>query len=108
MSRTLSLQIGETYFSVFFADEALCRPLVETLVYLGPENLDGDASSVPGHLFQHAESFWRDGNWKDMTDAEREVFDEAPVVTFEAEHIDPIVDADGLIEALAKWKARIR
>ena len=43
-----------------------------------------------------------------MTDAEREVFDEAPVVTFEAEHIDPIVDADGLIEALAKWKARIR
>jgi hypothetical protein len=42
-----------------------------------------------------------------MTDAERQALEEAPVITYEVEHIDPIVDADGLVEELAQWKARI-
>lgn len=108
MSRELLLEIGKTYFSVFYADEELRHPLVETLVYLGPEALERDTASVPGHLFQYAESFHRDGNWKEMTDAKRQEFEEAPVVTFETAHIDPVVDVDGLIEALTKWQARIR
>ena len=108
MPREVGLEVGETYFSIFYADEALLHPIFETLVYLGPEMIDDEgAGPVPGHLFQYASSFHSDGNWKEMTDIEREAFDEPPVVTYEDAHIDPVVDAEGLIGELARWQARI-
>jgi hypothetical protein len=105
VSRALTLEVGKTYFSVFYADEKLLHPVFETLIYLGPE-IGEDEKSASLHLFQYAESFHSDGNWKDMTADERQEFAEPPLITYEAAHIDPIVDADGLIEELAKWKAR--
>jgi hypothetical protein len=108
VSRELALEIGKTYFSVFYADERLHHPVFETLIYLGPETFEREHGGVPGHLFQYAESFHSDGNWKEMSAAQRDTFEEAPVVTFEAAHLDPIVDSDGLIEELTKWQARIR
>lgn len=95
-----------TYFSVFYADEKLLHPVFETLIYLGLE-VGEDETSPSLHLFQYAESFHSDGNWKEMTSDERQAFEEPPLITYEALHIDPIVDADGLIEELAQWKARL-
>ena len=108
MSRELTLEVGKTYFSVFYADERLLHPIFETLIYLGPETLKREDGGVLGHLFQYAESFHSDGNWKEMSAAQRDAFEEAPVVTFEAAHLDPIVDSDRLIEELTKWQTRNR
>jgi hypothetical protein len=105
VSRELSLEVGKTYFSVFYADEQLLHPVFETLIYLGPE-IGEDKKSNSLHLFQYAESFHSDGNWKEMSSDERQVFDEPPLITYEAAHIEPIVDVDGLLEELAQWKAR--
>ena len=96
--------VGETYFSAFYADPKRHHPIFKTLVYLGPD----DSESELWHMFQYAESYHSDGNWNQMSKERREEFDEPPVVSYEAAHIDPIVDAEGLIEELAKWHSRIK
>jgi hypothetical protein len=107
MTRRVALSIGETYFSLFFMDEALRLPVVETLVYLGPDLIEVEGGSAPGHLFQYASSYHSDGNWNDMTDEEREQFEEPPVIAYEEAHLDPVVDADGLVEELRNWQGRM-
>jgi hypothetical protein len=102
--REVTLEVGETYFSVFYADQKLLHPIFETLIYLGPDS----SSQEPAHLFQYAKSFHSDGNWNEMTPAQRAEFDEPPTTSFEAAHIDPVVDAEGLIEELAKWHSRAK
>jgi len=101
-----TLEIGKTYFSVFYSDERLRFPVVETLVYLGSDVVEGESGSVPGHLFQYARSFHSDGNWNRMTDEERAEFVEPPVILYEEAHRDPVVDVEGLIRELREWQER--
>ena len=104
MPRKIELVVGETYFSACYADPERHHPNFQTLVYLGRD----DAGSESWHMFQYAASYHSDGNWNQMTEKQREDFGDPPVVSFEAAHIDPIVDAEGLIEELAKWHSRIK
>ena len=99
-------QPGATYFSVFYMDEALTTPVVETLVYLGPELADGPGGPRRMHLFQFAGSFHSDGNWNEMTDEDRAQFAEPPILAFEDSDRDHVVDAEGLIRELQEWRER--
>jgi hypothetical protein len=101
-----NFKVGSTYFAIYYMDEKLKLPIVETLVYLGPDTVDEDAGPEPGHLFQHADSFYADGNWNDLTEAERYEFEEPPVIAFSDKHRDNVVDANGLIAELKEWQAR--
>ena len=101
-----NLEVGETYFSVFYMDEKLTIPIVETFVYLGAELADGPGGRRQSHLFQYAGSFHSDGNWNEMTDEERAEFSEPPLLAFDDADCEHIVDADALIAELQAWQAR--
>jgi hypothetical protein len=103
---TRTLEVGETYFSVFYMDEELKIPVVETLVYLGADMADGPDGRQRAHLFQFAGSFHSDGNWNEMSDEERAEFPEPPVMAFGDSDCEYVVDAEGLIAELRKWQAR--
>ena len=106
MTQPEPLEVGATYFSVFYMDEALTIPVVETLVYLGAELGNGPGGPQRTHLFQFAGSFHSDGNWNEMTDEERADFAEPPVLAFEDADRDHVVDAEGLIEELRELQQR--
>jgi hypothetical protein len=104
VSRAITLVVGETYFSAFYADPERHHPIFQTLVYLGPDEDEPDT----WHMFQRAESYHSEGSWSEMSKERRAEFVEPPVVSYESAHIDPIVNAEGLIEELAKWHSRIK
>ena len=99
-------EAGATYFSVFYMDEQLTVPVVETFVYLGQELATGPHGPQRSHLFQFAGSYHSDGNWNDMSDEERGHFEEPPVLAFDDADRDHIVDAEGLILELREWQKR--
>jgi len=99
-------EVGRTYFALFYMDEQLRQPIVETLIYLGPDTVDEEGGPAPGHLFQYASSFYRDGNWNELPEQEQYAFEEPPIISFPHEHRDHVVDVDGLIAELEVWKAR--
>jgi hypothetical protein len=84
-----ALEIGNTYFTVFYADQKLRFPVVETYIYLGPEGED--------HIFQTARSFHQRGNWNEMTESERAEFEGAPILVLDSASLDPVVAISGLI-----------
>lgn len=106
--RAEAFAVGSTYFSVFYMDEQLTIPVVETLVYLGTDVTDGPGGPRHAHLFQFAGSYHSDGNWNEMTDAERQDFAEPPVLAFDEADREHVVDAEGLIRELREWQARRR
>lgn len=65
-----SLQIGQEYFSVQYADEAMLIPVVETWVYVGTD-LDKTESGLL--YFQDVESY-RDGVRYDSAESEGAMF----------------------------------
>ncbi|MET0210586.1 MAG: hypothetical protein ABW220_16180, partial [Burkholderiaceae bacterium] len=85
---------------------ALRLPVVETLVYLGPESPDPESDEEPGFLFQYAASYYRDGDWNELSEDERYAFEEPPVISFPPGYKDDIVDAAGLIKELELLRAR--
>ncbi|APV48886.1 hypothetical protein BWI17_03830 [Betaproteobacteria bacterium GR16-43] len=101
------MQAGETYFSLMYADEKLTLPHIETLIYLGETEMD-EPDRVRVHLFQYAESFHIDGNWKQMSEETRATYEEVPLVFFELDNVEPICDGDGLIQQLQSWRERSR
>jgi len=103
-----TFEVGKTYFSVFYADRELHHPLFETLVYVGLDTAEGDSGSTPMHLFQYARSFHADGNWSLLTDEQRAGFEEPPIMSYAVDEVDPLVDANGLIEELKEWRSRIK
>jgi hypothetical protein len=108
MTQPLALEPGKTYFSLFYIDEQRRFPIVDTLIYLGQDVIEGERGMVPGHLFQYAASYHSDGNWNEMSDEEREQFDEPPVIAFEDAHQEAVMDAEGLVKALGDWRERTR
>jgi hypothetical protein len=101
--RADELRQDGAYFSLFYLDEQLTIPKVETLVYLG---LAEGGSSAPRHMFQSAESHAADGNWNQLTPEQRAEYDEPPIQFFEGDDLDPITDKRGLVEQLEKWLER--
>ena len=104
----IPLEVGGTYFAVFYMDEKLTTPVVETFVYLGAEITQGPDGPLQSHLFQYASSFHSDGNWNEMTDDERAEFPEPPLLAFDEADRDHVVDAEGLIGELLEWQARTK
>lgn len=101
------LVVGNTYFSLMYIDDALCIPEIKTLVYLGRADVASNGeSSRAVHLFQYAASFLGDGSWNEMSAEQRKQLEAVPVVFFELDHIEPICDADRLVEQLQEWRAR--
>ncbi|HZZ91028.1 MAG TPA: hypothetical protein VFE23_00605 [Usitatibacter sp.] len=84
-----ALEIGTTYFTIFYADQKLRFPVVETYIYLGRDG--------PDHVFQTARSFHQRGNWNKMTAADRAEFEVSPLFVLDSESLDPIVDISGLV-----------
>ncbi|QJR09227.1 hypothetical protein DSM104443_00264 [Usitatibacter rugosus] len=101
-----TFEIGRTYFVIRYMDEQLLQPIVETLVYLGPDTLDGESWPTPGHLFQFAASYHRDGNWNELPEAEQYEYPEPPIVSFSHEHREYVLDTEGLVAELREWQAR--
>jgi hypothetical protein len=91
------------YFSLFYLDEQLTIPTIETLVYLGPAERE---SSAPRHVFQSAESYAADGSWNQLTPEQRAEYGESPIQFFEGDDLEPIADKRGLVEQLKKWLER--
>lgn len=102
-----TLEPGETYFSVFYVDEELRIPSIETYVYLGSDVADEATEPRVVHLFQYAHSYFSDGNWNDLSAETKDRFDEAPLISFEGQHLEPIFDADGLLVELQQWRGRL-
>ena len=100
------LEVGATYFSVFYMDEELTVPVVETFVYLGAELGNSPDGPQRTHLFQFAGSFHSDGNWNDMSAEDRADFAEPPVLAFADADRDHVLDGEGLIEELREWQQR--
>lgn len=50
-----ALVVGEIYFSVQFIDDELLVPVMETLVFIGKDLIDGDSKGIC--YFQDAESY---------------------------------------------------
>jgi len=100
------LHVGETYFTLLYADERHTLPVVETFVYIGQDQRDPDGAVE--HMFQFARSYHQGGDWNQMTMSQRNEYTEPPVVTFDAGGLDAVVDVAGLIEALAPLRQRRR
>ena len=100
-----TLVVGQTYFSVFYSDQKLTIPEIESLVYLGPDQTD---TGAPLHLFQRAWSFHNEGNWNEMSPEDQREYDEPPLLSFAAGEMEPICDADGLLKELEAWRARMK
>ena len=98
-----ALEIGRTYFSLMYADDKLAIPLIDTLIYLGPDQTDSGDSI---HLFQHAWSHHNEGNWNQMSPEQQQEYEEAPLVSFPVGNIEPICDGDELLEQLSQWRSR--
>jgi hypothetical protein len=101
--RADDLEQDGMYFSLFYLDEQLTIPTIETLVYLGPS--EGESSETR-HIFQSAESHASDGNWNQLTPEQRAEYDESPIQFFEGDDLAPITDKRGLVEQLEKWLER--
>jgi hypothetical protein len=97
MTLNRALEVGNTYFTVFYPDEKLQSPVVETFVYLGADIRDNGESRTTEHIFQNARSYHQHGNWNQMTQDERAEYEIAPLLVLDAESLDPVVDIAGLI-----------
>ena len=62
MTQPLALEPGKTYFSLFYIDEQRRFPIVDTLIYLGQDVIEGERGMAPGHLFQKGGPFNTAGN----------------------------------------------
>jgi hypothetical protein len=100
------LHVGETYFTLIYADDRRTLPIVETFVYIGRDQRDPDGAVE--HMFQFARSYHQDGDWNQMTMSTRSEYTEPPVISFDAREIDNVVDVSGLIEALTPLRHRRR
>jgi hypothetical protein len=100
------LHVGETYFTLFYADERHTLPIVETFVYIGTDRRDPDGARE--HMFQVARSYHQGGDWNQMTMSQRNEYTEPPVISLDAGGLGAVVDVAGLIEALAPLRQRRR
>ena len=102
VTETHAFEIGRLYFTVFFHDEQLRLPEIETLVYLGQRpSRDGDC-----HWFQTAKSFSDDGFWNLLSPVELERLPADAVRLFPLDAIDPICDFKNLVAELEEWRER--
>lgn len=94
-----ALVIGKPYFAQMYADEQLRLPEVQPLIYLGRDD--------QLHQFQYAWSYLKHGNWLTMTTDQRKEYREPPVIHFDVGQVEPICDADGLVDQLRAWHGRL-
>ena len=95
-----ALEVGKTYFTVFYADQSLLAPVIETFVYLGAESRTDEGYSSTEHVFQQARSFHQVGNWNSLASAERAQFEVVPLLMFAPGDLEPVTDLEGLIAEL--------
>ena len=100
------LRVGDTCFTLIYADEERTLPIVETFVYIGSAERETDGATE--HMFQFAGSYHQDGDWNQMTMSQRNEYTEPPVITFDAKAAGDVVDVAGLIEALSPLRSRRR
>ena len=102
MNTQRTFVIGGLYFSLFYHDEHLRLPEIETLIYLG-ENV-GSSDGEPIHSFQTAASFQRNGLWTHLSLEQR---DAIALRLFGNDALDPICDLDGLIVQLNELSSKL-
>ena len=100
-----SLEIGKVYFSLLYLDENLTVPEIKTLVYLGLVQTDSIDTPKTIHLFQFADSYFSDGNWKELSDETKKEYEDAPLMFFNLGDIGPLCDRDSLLQELQNWHA---
>lgn len=102
-----SLEQGQAYYRLTFADSAHTVPAVEPMIYVGMNVFpDEDAQSRATHYFQDAISFRICGSAADVHfQPHPEV--EPVIYRVEAGEVsDSLLDLDGLIEALVEARRR--
>ena len=99
-----ALKLGETYYTVFFAQNSpMTEPIIETVIYIGR----ADSHELPlEHVFQTARSFHKFGNWNEMSEVQRNEFPIAPLLSFDANNLEPLFDSTGLIEEIKDAQSR--
>jgi len=95
-------QVGKVYFSMYFHDQPLRLPDIETLVYLGRHAVYSD---LDVHAFQTAYSYSRDGFWNGLSSADQNRLSDA-VRFFRLDSTDPICDYERLLVELQDWRRR--
>jgi hypothetical protein len=100
MARPEDLQIGKTYFTVFYADREFRKPVIETWIYIGTEAEEEAGELAIEYQFQQARSYHQEGNWNELSPSQRDECDMVPLLNFDAASLDPVVDIAGLIEEL--------
>jgi hypothetical protein len=97
------LVVGEPYFIVTYADDALTTPLVISVIYIGV-SLDGENDRAL--YFQDAESFYKLGaypSWREVSSDESE---HARVIVIDEVLPPNIFAIDGLIDELSRAAGR--
>lgn len=91
------LVVGQVYFSVSYVDDACCKPIVDSLVYIG-KDIGGEVSGAL--YFQDLESFHHAGSVIDKPN------NDATVIETEAEPPPNLFDLRGVLDELARCAAR--
>jgi hypothetical protein len=100
--RSGALEVGETYFAVFYHDERCNTPEIDTLIYLGRDLNGTQPGNEVVHYFQLAYSYYRHGNWNNLSTAERELLSDYPLQLYGVDSLDPICDLAGLLTELSE------
>jgi hypothetical protein len=98
---------GGPYFTVSYHEGGVNLPEIETLVYLGSAQMEGQARI--GLLFQTAQSYQQDGDWSELPEERRtNLAADGAVMFYDENSVGLIADIDGLLMLLGGLRERIR
>jgi hypothetical protein len=107
MSKDRKFVEGSVYFTLFFHDQSLRLPEIETLVYVGENLSAGDGAAVAQQYFQSAASYQRNGLWTRLSREQQDALDDDPLRVFGDDSLDPICDIVGLIDQLNELASKL-
>lgn len=101
---------GGPYFTVSYPDRGVNSPEIETLVYLGTAQLPKeDGQQGVYFLFQHAASYYQDGDWSALSEElAKDLEAEGAVMLYGEDAIGSIADLDGLLVLLSDLREHTR
>jgi hypothetical protein len=101
---------GGPYFTVSYQEGGVNLPEVETLVYLGSTQFDGEEGQLTTHfMFQLARSYQEDGDWTELPkDRRDELAADAEVMFYDEDSMGGIADIDGLLVLLTDLREHMR
>jgi len=99
------LEEGCVYFAIGYIDEDMLYPSVRSYIYVGT-GLLGGADEARTHFFQTVETYRDAGNFAPMSGAERDRLGPDAVLSCDADDLDLLCDASGLIDELIAYRDR--